>query len=124
MVDRAIVGAPMTEPFSSQRELVEAELELARGRIRFALADRQRVANGERPAAEWPPAFMEGEAYVEARLEATRSWRVTFPITWLRERLGLGHNELRLIWVLLAHELCAVSRGMLRDLNTENCADP
>ncbi len=117
------MGARATEPFSSQRELVEAELELARGRIRFALAERQRVANGER-SAEWPPAFIEGEAYVEARLDATRAWRVTFPITWLRERLALGHNERRLIWVLLAHELCARSRGMLRELNTENSADP
>ncbi len=122
--DLAIVGAPATEPFSSQRELVEAELELARGRIRFALAERQRITSGERPAPGWPTDFMEGERYVAARLDATSSWGVRFPITWLSERLGLGPNELRLVWVLLAHELCAVSRGMLRDLNTENAADP
>ena len=53
------------------------------------------------------------------------SWTwIHFPISWLRERLGLGANELRLLWVLLAHELCPVSRGMLRELNTESSADP
>jgi hypothetical protein len=103
---------------------VEAELELARGRIRFALANRQLVANGERPVAGWPIEFKAGEDYVQQRLAETISYGIHYPICWLRDRLGLGANELRLLWVLLAHELCPVSRGMLRELNTESCADP
>jgi len=118
------VGVPASEVFASQRELVEAELELTRGRIRFALADREQGARGDRRTAGWPRDFADGEAYVAAKLRASRSAGAQFSICLLRERLGLGDHELRLLWVLLAHELCAVARGLLRELNTENCADP
>jgi len=120
----SVAAPPASEPYSNQHELVEAELELARGRIRFALANRQRVANGERAIGVWPPDFRAAEEYVRQRLVETTSYGVTFPISWLRNRLGLGDSELRLIWALLAHEMCPVSRGMLRELNTESCADP
>src|SRR5262249_10996102 len=49
---------------------------------------------------------------------------IVLPLVWLEDRLGLGLNEMRVLWVLLAHELDAVSRGMLSQLNTESSADP
>jgi Cdc6-like AAA superfamily ATPase len=38
--------------------------------------------------------------------------------------MGLDALALRVLWVLLAHEICPIARNLLRELNTENCADP
>lgn len=105
--------------------LLELELEATRGRIRFAIAEREQRANGNRERRlEWPTEFAQVERAIEARVEESVAQGMEPPIMWLRTRLGLRSSELRLIWVLLAHELCADSRNMLRQLNTENCADP
>jgi hypothetical protein len=112
-------------PFRDQAELVEAELELTRQRIRFAAADRERRANGDATRqTSWPPNLIAAEAHVEHRVASTILAGADVPLVWLRGRLGLGTTELRLVWVLLAHEMCPIARTMLRELNTENCADP
>lgn len=110
--------------FTDQAELVNAELEIARARIRFALAARESQAKGERFSSEWPDEFAAAETHVRERVAATSAEGPELPLNWLRTRLGLGDRELRVLWVLLAHELCAVSRAMLRQINTEACADP
>ena len=38
------------------------------------------------------------------------------PISWVRHRLGLGATEEHVLWLLIAHELDPVSRGIVRDL--------
>jgi hypothetical protein len=113
------------QPFIDQSMVVEAQLELSRERIGYAMAHRARVSNGEgRTLADWPDEFLQAESDVAARVRATLDAGTVVPLAWLEQRLGLGSAELRLLWVLLAHELCAVARGFLRQLNTENCADP
>jgi hypothetical protein len=113
------------QEFSDQSQLVDAQVELTRGRIRFALAHRERKATGEDGLLqEWPEEFFQAEEIVAARMQATLDAGIQLPLAWLERRLGLGVPELRLIWVLLTHEMCAVARGLLRQLNTENCADP
>ena len=46
------------------------------------------------------------------------------PVAWLRTRLGLSETELRLLWVLIAHELCPGARRSIRDLSSEPVLDP
>lgn len=38
------------------------------------------------------------------------------PMLWLGSRLGLTVTEQRVLWVLIAHELCSRSRSLLRAL--------
>lgn len=49
---------------------------------------------------------------------------VAMPLVSLCERLNLSDTEELAIWVLLANEIDSQSRLLLRDLNTENAADP
>jgi len=46
------------------------------------------------------------------------------PIGWLRARLGLSTTEEQVLWVLIAHELDPAARRLVRELNTEDVADP
>lgn len=107
-----------------QTALLELELELTRGRIRFAMAAREERAAGRTELSSWPPEFARVEDLIATRIQESLALGLELPLVWLRSRLALTPPELRVIWVLLAHELCAVSRSMLRQLNTENCADP
>jgi hypothetical protein len=101
--------------------MVEAALEVVRARIRIAIAQRSR----EPTKAPYSPADIEkAEERVAQRTEASRANGVQFPLLWLKQRVGLDELALRLLWVLLAHEVCPIARNLLRELNTENCADP
>src|SRR5438552_1558507 len=48
----------------------------------------------------------------------------TYPVSWLAERLGLSATEQRVLWVLIANELCPLARMRVRELNTEQLVDP
>src|SRR5881392_2470289 len=48
----------------------------------------------------------------------------SLPISWLRTRLGLTATEERVIWLLVAHELCPDTRRLVRELNSEPVFDP
>jgi hypothetical protein len=47
-----------------------------------------------------------------------------FPVAWLRERLGLTTTEERVLWMLIAYEMCPEARRLLRELNTEDLCEP
>jgi len=113
-----------TTPFRDQGELIEAELALTRARIRFARADRDRRASSDAVRLAWPDEFAHADQLIAERVALTLAEGTELPIVWLEDRLGLGLGELRILWVLLAHELDASSRAMLREINTESCADP
>ena len=51
-------------------------------------------------------------------------WWSGAPIGWLRTRLGLTVTEELVLWVLIAHELCPMSRRCVRELNSEAVPDP
>ncbi len=46
------------------------------------------------------------------------------PAAWLRTRLGLTVTEERVLWLLIAHELCPTSRHFIRELGSEQVPDP
>ncbi len=48
----------------------------------------------------------------------------TYPVSWLAERLGLSATEQRVLWMLIANELCPLARQTIRELNTEQVSDP
>jgi len=50
--------------------------------------------------------------------------RPTYPVSWLADRLALSATEQRVLWVLIANELCPIARAKLRDINSEQLVDP
>jgi hypothetical protein len=115
--------APDTDAttFTGQRELVAEQLTIVRARIEVAIAAR----SGVRAKASFTPADLDNaEAHVTERARASRAAGIPLPLLWLEERLALAPTALRVLWILIAHEVCPIARGLLRELNTENCADP
>jgi hypothetical protein len=47
-----------------------------------------------------------------------------YPVSWLADRLDLTVTEQQLIWILVAHEVCPLSRLKIREINTESVVDP
>jgi ATPase family associated with various cellular activities (AAA) len=78
------------------------------------------LAEGDAGAAE---AAHAAEQVLEHRTAAALAHGVTLPIAWARRRLGLADTEERVLWVLIAHELCPETRHRLRALATEELAD-
>ena len=62
-------------------------------------------------------------AAAPARVQATRLARIELPLLLLESRLGLTESEMRVIWVLLAHELDPEIRRLLRERCTEQVSD-
>ena len=46
------------------------------------------------------------------------------PVRYLRTRLGSSETEERVLWVLIAHELCQLARQLVRELNSDPILDP
>jgi hypothetical protein len=61
---------------------------------------------------------------VEAQMRTSLANGIEMPISWLRDRLGLSETEERVVWLLIAHELCPEARKLLRDMATESSLDP
>jgi ATP-dependent 26S proteasome regulatory subunit len=102
-------------PYREQAELLADQIGAVRARLRAA----------KEPSSEssrWPSNVTEREAYIDARVRATTV--EVLPIDRLRVCFGLSPNEMRVIWILIAHELCPISRSVIRDLNSEHVADP
>ncbi|HWO19664.1 MAG TPA: AAA family ATPase [Kofleriaceae bacterium] len=78
------------------------------------------AAEGDAAAAEEARA---AERALEERTAAALAHGVVLPIAWARRRLGLADTEERVLWVLIAHELCPETRHRLRALATEELAD-
>jgi DNA polymerase III delta prime subunit len=77
----------------------------------------------------WVAAIVRGEplvgdvAAVAARVQATRRAGIELPLLLLEQRLGLTESEMRVLWVLLAHELDPDVRRMVRERCTEQVSD-
>jgi AAA+ superfamily predicted ATPase len=64
---------------------------------------------------------------IEQRLKARSTDPLeldAYPVSWLGERLGLTATEQLVLWLLIAHELSPGVRQSIRELNTEEVADP
>ncbi len=107
-----------TTPYECQRELLVDELNAVRARRRAANGP----SSGEAPASPWPASLRDLEDTIAAR--AATSSPQALPLDRLRACFDLRATEMRVLWVLLAHELGPVSRALIRDLNSEHLADP
>lgn len=94
----------MNAPYASNEELVDDQLRLTAAII------RAEPLVGELGA-------------IAARVQATRAAGVEFPLFWLEDRLGLTASEMRVVWLLLAHELDPDVRAAIRERNTEQVSD-
>lgn len=109
-------------PLASPQELVAAQLEVTRTRLRI-VRDHERARPAAPQSLTWPAELGAVEAMIDARSRSDGDTS-RLPLALLVDRFGLSATEARLLWVLLAHELCPIARSVLRDLNTEVLADP
>jgi hypothetical protein len=77
----------------------------------------------------WVAAILRGDVLagavgsVPARMQATHIAGIELPLLFLEERLGLSESEMRVLWVLLAHELDPEVRQLVRERCTEQVSD-
>jgi hypothetical protein len=116
VVSRRVRTVRANEAYQRQQDLLVDELDSVRARLRAA---KDQAASG---GSEWPSDVLDAEDAISTRVAA--SDRSRLPIDRLRACFDLTQTELRVLWVLIAHELCAVSRALIRDLNSEHLADP
>ncbi|MBL0214437.1 MAG: ATP-binding protein [Myxococcales bacterium] len=117
-------GHSSRQPYVLQAELVYEQLAAVRRRLRAAVDHMQATTVDDAPVLRWPPELIAAEAAIEARIQATSRAGTDLPMVRLRDRFGLTPTEERALWVLVAHELCPISRQMIRDLATEQAPDP
>ena len=104
-----------TIELSSQAAHVEAMLRTMRLRLRL----HAQVDGDDRRADE----IDAHELALRSAARACATRGAAMPMLWLRDRLLLTATEERVIWLLLAHELDAPARQIVRELNTETVAD-
>jgi DNA polymerase III delta prime subunit len=103
-------------PYLDPGELLDDQIRIVRARL-----DQLQGSGTSEPRSEitdlWPAA-----ALVDRRLRA--SDRARLPIAQLHASFRLTKTEACVLWVLIAHELCPRARSLVRELNTEQLADP
>ncbi|HEY1556192.1 MAG TPA: AAA family ATPase [Kofleriaceae bacterium] len=107
-------------PFHDQQEMLAAQLEVTRTRLRVVRDYEQARLPGAGPLV-WPAELAAVETMIDAR---SARMGVSLPLRLLIDRFELSDTEARLLWVLLAHDLCPIARVLLRELNTEHLSDP
>ncbi|HTR52824.1 MAG TPA: hypothetical protein VMJ10_19050, partial [Kofleriaceae bacterium] len=94
----------MTEPYRCNEDLIDDQ-------IRWTLA----TLRGQ--------PILEELAEIADRVQATRMAQVLFPMLALEARFTLSESEIRVLWLLLAHELDPAARALLRERSTEQTSD-
>jgi hypothetical protein len=107
-------------PYPDQEPLIRDQLHAIRARVRAATVHLETPTQDEPAAPSWPHELLAAEARIEARVLASTA----LPITAIRDRFGLSASEDRVLWTLIAHELCPIARGLIRGLATEQTLDP
>jgi hypothetical protein len=95
------------DPFQHHLCAVEQQLDVT----------RMRIEDAHRAVEAWLTVC----AVRESAADAVEGPEV--PSAWARTRFGLSATENRVLWVLVAHELCARARAALRELETEQQPD-
>jgi DNA polymerase III delta prime subunit len=109
-------------PFRDQQEMLAAQLEVTRTRLRI-VRDYERTRLPGADALVWPAELAAVETMIDAR-SAPIGASDPLPLALLVDRFALTATEARLVWVLLAHDMCPIARSLLRELNTEQLSDP
>ena len=94
----------MNEPFHSPEQLLTAHVAWIAAQLH------------DEPLAEISRTLL-------ARVQATRMAAIELPMLVLESRLALSETEMRVLWLLLAHELDPSVRGAVRAAASEQLAD-
>ncbi len=107
--------------YTSHEDLVDDVLAAVQLRARTAAAHRDLLARGDQLASVWPRQLALIERRIEERLAVTES---SLPLQLVRDRLHLNRDEERILWTLIAHDIDPVAREWIRNVGTEDTADP
>jgi ATP-dependent 26S proteasome regulatory subunit len=113
-----------SKPFSDQDQLVDAQLDAIRVRVRAvneAAGSGNGVPASDSDAMQWRADVRYAEASIEARIAQSTC---ELPIQSIRDRFGLSATEERVLWLLIAQELCPSTRELIRSVGTEQAPDP
>ncbi|MBX3156789.1 MAG: ATP-binding protein [Deltaproteobacteria bacterium] len=109
--------------YPSQVQLVRDQLQVVRKQLRLLSEQSMALTLEPRVGNRWRSEIVAELAEIDRRVRATPS-ASAFPLIQLCERFSLTKTELRILWLMIAHEVCAHSRKMLRALATEEVLDP
>lgn len=110
-------------PYRDQDELVDDLVRALRARVRAAIDNLALLGGDDACQDEWPANVLESEALINARVHVTVDQQ-RFPLIQLRDRFGLSQTEERCLWMFIANELCPLTRTLIRQVATEETADP
>ncbi len=110
-------------PYADQRELIDDWLDAIRARLRIAANHLAILSKDPHADQVWPDELHVAERAIDLRTQATLAAATEFPIVRLAQRFGLGAVAQRVLWALIAHELCPVARYLARELATETVTD-
>ncbi|HLL23752.1 MAG TPA: ATP-binding protein [Kofleriaceae bacterium] len=124
----ALVGAPLSAArnpsrgaYVNQQALIDDQLFAIRHRLRAAAEHVALASEHEHAPSSWPSDLLALEERVGARVRASGD---LLPTSRVRDRFALTPTEERVLWILIAHELCPIARQMIRGLVTEQVSDP
>jgi ATP-dependent 26S proteasome regulatory subunit len=104
---------PVSDPYATSQELLVDQLLAIRLRLGEAVTQLDAWSRGE--LACWSRELLDLEAAIDRRARASTA----LAMTQLCERFELAPSERRLLWTLVAHAVCPVSRTLLHQLSTE-----
>jgi hypothetical protein len=114
---------PAVDPYAGYEALLEDQLRVVRARVRAVAEHMSASSQDELADQQWPSSVLSAEAKIEARIHVTVD-RERVPMIRLRDRFALSVTEERVLWVLIANELCPVARTSIRKVATEESPDP
>lgn len=107
--------------YATQQDLIDDHLAAIRMRVRAAMDHLEVVARSASALVPWPADLLAAETRIASRVDATRD---RLPIMCVRDRFALTTTEERVLWFLIANELCPLVRQMGRALSSEHVSDP
>ncbi len=101
-------------------EFVRDELRAVRMRVRAAGRHLAAFTNDDGATCDWPSELLAAETAIRSRACLS----LALPVARIAERFELTPSEDRILWTLIAHELCPIARQLIRGVSTEQSADP
>jgi len=139
LAEVAVVTTPQLAKGTTERPKSEARAMISCAAATFAAA----AAHDDDDDEHWPEEPADHSSLVERQLARVRehlqrtvnagellendddaNLHDAFPMSWFAQQLGLSSTSVRVLWLLVAHELCPHSRELLRAMNTEQVCDP
>ncbi len=97
-------------------------VEIVRLRARAAGEHMAAASMDARASLSWPATVLASEQRLRKQISTIAP--SIFPLRLLQQRFALSETEQRILWILIAEQLCPIARQLLRGIATEPTLDP